>query len=414
MIQRAKTAISRVAMISPHGYLDGRPKLGQIDTGGQGIFVVQMAKALAAQNIAVDIFTRHFDDRPFVEEVAPGVRIVRLKAGPAKFVRKEDIGQYLSIFAKEFLQFANGQPSYDVLHGHYWDGGAVASFISSLSRVPMVFTPHSLGAWKRSIVVDGAEVEQLFRYKERISAEHAIFGAAQRITGASSMEVELFRRFYGIGSEKVDTVPPGFDNQRFCPSEDKISPYMRPYIFSTSRHVLSKGFDHLLAAFGLIAKETDAMVVIGGGSADPQGEELKVRQMLERMIEELSLRGRVHILGYLSDEELVRHYRNAVLFTLCSAYEPFGIVVLEAMACAAPVVVSSAGGIREVLRDGENGLLADPSDHQALANAFRKIVHNREYGRFLGLAGAQMVHEQFTWRHVAGLLRQSYEKAASK
>src|SRR5207237_10201885 len=113
----------RVCCLNPQGYVERHPPLGKTDTGGQVVYVLELAKALGRQGIQVDIITRRFDGRPEVERLAPNVRIVRIPCGPSSFVLKEDLAGLMPEFVQGLETFAaRHSPRYDVIHSHSWDG----------------------------------------------------------------------------------------------------------------------------------------------------------------------------------------------------------------------------------------------------------------------------------------------------
>src|SRR4051812_12393586 len=117
--------LKRLAFISEHASPMTSP--GGVDCGGQNIFVGEFAKHLAARGYSIDIFTRR-DNRqlPEVAEWVPGVRLIHVPAGPAKFVRKEDMLPLMDEFTGWVLAFCETNPPYDLIHAHFWMSGMVA------------------------------------------------------------------------------------------------------------------------------------------------------------------------------------------------------------------------------------------------------------------------------------------------
>jgi len=110
---------------------------------------------------------------------------------------------------------------------------------------------------------------------------------------------------------------------------------------------------------------------------------------------------RVHIIGYVPDELMAPYYRQAQLFALPSVFEPFGMTTTEAMACGTPVVASKFGGIRNVIRNWENGVLVDPTNAEEFAGAMVTLCRDRELARRIGMAGHRTVVEHLSWEAVA-------------
>jgi glycosyltransferase involved in cell wall biosynthesis len=116
---------------------------------------------------------------------------------------------------------------------------------------------------------------------------------------------------------------------------------------------------------------------------------------------------RVQQLGFVPDDELARLYRGARCVAYLSAYEGFGLPLVEAMACGAPVVAANAGSAPEVT--GGAAVLVDPSDPEAIAAGLAEAIDRREELRALGLKRAQA----FSWDAVARATVDVYREAAA-
>jgi mannosylfructose-phosphate synthase len=407
----AQTAITRICMLSTHGYMDPVPRLGSTDTGGQVVYVLQLAKAFAELGIAVDIYTRWFDrQRRQIEPIpdCPLARIIRIPAGTWEFIPKEEIYGVLPELAENLARFVLDEGlEYDLLHGHYVDAGIVMLDVAKRLRRPAFFTAHSLGAWKREqLGGDPAEMERKFNFEQRISEEGRIFRSVSAQTVTSVLQRDKIRELYGWQSQNIEVIPPGVDVRSFRPPDPSRPPPQtdspKRYIFCLSRIDSGKGHDFLIDAFDLVRRQVpDVHLVIGGGSPTPQLRELAVLATMHAIIDEKQLHDHVTIAGYVPDELLVPYYQRAALFALPSLFEPFGMTVLEAMACATPVVASRLGGIRTVITSGKNGLLVDPTDRDEFAAAMVRLLNDRQMADRLGEAGRSTVIEEFSWEAIA-------------
>ena len=139
-------------MLSIHGHVDPQPQLGQVDTGGQVAYVIEMSKHLAKLGLKVDVYTRWFEGKEKIESICPGARIIRIPCGPSHFLRKEDLYPYLDEFAENLIKFVRSENlDYDIVHSHYWDAGKLGVLLNRSTKraVPHVWIPHSLGALKK-------------------------------------------------------------------------------------------------------------------------------------------------------------------------------------------------------------------------------------------------------------------------
>lgn len=417
--------LKNICMLSTHGYFDPVPRLGRTDTGGQVVYVLQLAKALTTYGIKVDIYTRWFDrDKPQIDPVPDNadVRIIRIPAGPWEFIPKEEIYDVLPELAGNMTAFIREQNlDYDLLHGHYVDAGIVTLDVARTLDRPAFFTAHSLGAWKREQMVgDPAEMEEKFRFSHRISEELRIFRSVVAQTVTTGVQREKLGELYGFTSRDVAVISPGVDIHTFRPLEsgEVRMDIGRPerYILCLSRIDSNKGHDLLLNAFSLVCKSVpDIHLVIGGGSTSKVGStEFEVLANMKRIIAEKDMGYCVHITGYIPDEQLVATYRQAAMFVLPSLFEPFGMTALEAMACGRPVVASRLGGIREVVTSEESGLLVDPADPAELSAAIIRLLNDESCAGRIGEQGCQIVRERYSWKAIAERHIEFYEKYLNK
>ena len=194
-----------IVLISMHGLIRGRDlELGRdADTGGQILYVVELAKALAARDDVwrVDLLTRQVIDPKVsddyaerMEPIADKAFIVRLPAGPRRYLRKEVLWPYLDGFTDHALQHVRriGKVP-DIIHSHYADAGYVGSRLSSLLGVTLVHTGHSLGRVKRERLLDqGVKpevIESQYNISQRIEAEEVALDHASMVVASTRQEV---------------------------------------------------------------------------------------------------------------------------------------------------------------------------------------------------------------------------------
>lgn len=398
-------------MLSTHGYVDPVPQLGRTDTGGQVVYVLQLAKAFAKQGTKVDIYTRWFDwSKKQIDPVPgyPDVNVIRIAGGPQKFIAKEEIYDVLPELANNMVKFVekNGC-QYEFFHGHYVDAGIVTLDVAKAFDKPSFFTAHSLGAWKREQMGgDPVEMEKKYNFKRRIQEELRIFKSVKAQTVTTELQKEKLKDLYDFDSDNIVVISPGVDVHTFCPAKKsgKTVDTKLPerYIFCLSRIDSNKGHDLLLKAFDFVRKEIeDVHLVIGGGSPQPRQAEQEVFGSMKKIIDELSMHERVHVIGYVPDELLVPSYQYAELFVLPSIFEPFGMTALEAMACGRAVVASKFGGIKNVILSGENGILIDPSNHKEFAEVMIRLLREPEVAEQMGLRGRETIQRSYSWEAIA-------------
>lgn len=411
MIARGNSRIENICMLSTHGYFDPVPQLGRTDTGGQVVYVLQLANALTTHNIKVDIYTRWFDQsQPQIDPVPdyPDVRVIRIPAGPWKFIPKEKIYDVLPELVENMTGFIRkNNLNYDIFHGHYVDAGIVTLDTAEEFDKPAFFTAHSLGAWKREQMGgDSEEMEKKFKFQHRVSEELRIFDSVKAQTVTTNLQREKLEQLYNFTAENIVVISPGVDIHSFGMlkhGEKKVKIDLPDrYIFCLSRIDSNKGHDLLLNAFDLVRTEIpDIHLVIGGGSPNPQQTELEVLNKMKKIIDKKSMQERARIYGYVPDELLVPFYRQAEMFALPSIFEPFGMTALEAMACGTPVVASKFGGIRNVISSGKNGLLVDSSNPREFADAMITILKDRQLAESMGKEGYKTIQKYYSWEAIA-------------
>ncbi len=200
----------------------------------------------------------------------------------------------------------------------------------------------------------------------------------------------------------VGVVADGFDPAEF--STPRAYTHPAPYVLAVGRLVHKKGFDLLIHAFATIAAEFPHVHLLIAGD----GEE---RAPLERLITEHDLRARVHLLGFADRAKTLALFWGCEFFVLSSRLEPFGIVVLEAMAAHKAVLATKSGGVNELVQPGINGWLVD-IDAPALANGMRAMLANADATRALGERAPHTIQNR-TWASVTEELLAVFENALS-
>ncbi|MBI3914140.1 MAG: glycosyltransferase family 4 protein [Chloroflexi bacterium] len=200
----------------------------------------------------------------------------------------------------------------------------------------------------------------------------------------------------------VGVVGDGFNPDEFAGQRAYAHPAR--YLLAMGRLVEKKGFDLLIRAFAQIAGEFPRVELLIAGD----GEE---RARLEKEIRELHLENRVRLLGFADRTKTIALFLGCEFFVLSSRIEPFGIVVLEAMAAGKAVLATRSGGVVDLVQPGVNGLLVEP-DIDSLARGMREMLSNVEATRVMsGRAPASIA--QWTWQAVTRQFLDVFAKVAS-
>jgi glycosyltransferase involved in cell wall biosynthesis len=371
----------KVDLISEHA--DPLAAVGGVDSGGQNVYVAQLAFALAERGHTVVIHTRRSSEsQPGSVTMAPGVTVEYVTAGPAVPIPKDELPPYMPEFTERLAdRWAVSPP--DVAHAHFWMSGQAA--LQAAEGVPVVQTYHALGTVKRRWQGD-ADTSPA----HRIDTEREIGKRADAVLATCSDEVSELCAM-GVPEQRVSVVPCGVDLSAFCP-EGPVAPRAgRKVVLSIGRMVPRKGVDTVIAALRQIP---DADLVIAGGSQD-DGETDRLRELAEGY----GLAGRVHVIGSVPRTHVPALMRSADVVVTVPWYEPFGMVPVEAMACGVPVVASAVGGHLDTVAGC--GVLVPPRRPRALARALREVLDDPDRRVALGAAGARRAVDRYGWPRVA-------------
>jgi glycosyltransferase involved in cell wall biosynthesis len=213
----------------------------------------------------------------------------------------------------------------------------------------------------------------------------------------------------GVSRDRAVTVHEGIDLERVAAAPranlhaDLWLPHDAPIVGNVAALVPHKGQRHLIEAAALVVKTVpDARFVIAG-----EGE---LRPALERQIKEHRLEKHVFLAGFRPD--ILSVHKAFDIFVMSSVTEGLGTSLLDAMACGKPIVATRAGGIPEVVVDGETGLLVPPRDHEAMAEAIVTLLRDRALRARIGHAGEVRVGERFSAERMVQDTLAVYERVA--
>ncbi len=409
----------RIATLSVHTSPLDQPGTG--DAGGLNVYVVEVAKRLAACGTEVEIFTRAVcRDTPPLAELAPGVLVRSVVAGPFEELDKTELPAHVCQFTLEVLRAeAEAEPGrYDLVHAHYWLSGKVGAAAKERWGVPLVQSMHTLGKVKNAALAAGDSAEP----DDRIRGEHEVVSAADRLIANTAEEARQLTELYGADPAKVRTVNPGADLSVFRPGPPGARQRARRrfglapddvVLVFVGRVQPLKGPDIVLkAAARLIQADaglasTLKVVLVGGPSG--RAERADPHRMRE-LAAALGMDGAVRFEPPCPQPELADWYRAATVVLTPSHSESFGLVALEAQACGTPVVAASVGGLRTVVRDGYSGLLVDGHDPAEWARAIRQLIRAPRRLRELS-AGALRHASGFGWSATVDRLAAVYTGA---
>ncbi|MGH8867748.1 MAG: glycosyltransferase, partial [Actinomycetes bacterium] len=210
----------RVATVSVHTSPLDQPGTG--DAGGMNVYVVEIAKRLAALDIEVEIFTRATSsDLPPVAELAPGVLVRHVTAGPYEGLDKGDLPAQLCAFSTGVLRAeARREPGwYDLVHSHYWLSGQVGWLAKERWGVPLVHSMHTMAKVKNASLAEDDVPEP----PSRVLGEEQVVAAADRLVANTDDEARDLVERYDADPDRVVTVSPGADLSVFTPDDPRAA-----------------------------------------------------------------------------------------------------------------------------------------------------------------------------------------------
>ncbi len=412
MLDQMNRSINNILMISLHGYVASEPELGKPDTGGQVVFVLELAKRFSRLGRRVDLLTRRFEDQPEFDEINDNCRVWRVPFGGDGFIRKEDMHDHLGDFVTNVLSVIRSRGyQYDIVYSHYWDAGWGGQKIAEELGIPHVHTPHSLGWWKKHNMgsdIDEQELEKTYRFEERIRKEFLIYQMSDHIIATTEQQEELLKEQYDLLDRRVTVIPPGIDENRFSPiRQAERRDLMEKYgieandVLTLGRMATNKGYDLLIKALPtLINLVPEARLLAAIGGEDSPRDKRKITA-LKKIARELGVNDRIVWTKYVPDDDLANYYRASRVFSLSSRYEPFGMVAVEAMACGTPSVITVHGGLFELIDFGRHALYADPNRAEeygamlALPMLYPNLAHQ------LSVEGSRFARRNFGWTGIA-------------
>ncbi|MFA1537629.1 D-inositol-3-phosphate glycosyltransferase [Actinomadura monticuli] len=379
--------INRVATVSVHTSPLDQPGTG--DAGGMNVYIVEVAKRLAARGVEVDIFTRATSRAlPPVVELAPGVLVRNVVAGPFEELDKTELPRHLCGFTSGVLRVeASHDPGhYDLLHTHYWLSGQAGWAIKQRWGIPLVHSMHTMAKVKNAALADDDKPEPA----ERVLGEEQVVASSDQLVANTAKEAHELVGLYEADPARVATVSPGVDLSLFRPESPILarSTGLLPHRTGPARRRLGlprdayvllfvgriqplKAPDVLLRAVARMLADDPALrsklvvAVVGGpsgsGRCRPEG--------LQSLAARLGISDVMRFEPPSPQSELADWYRAADVTVVPSHSESFGLVAVESQACGTPVVASRVGGLCTAVADGESGVLIpghDPADYAAV------------------------------------------------
>jgi starch synthase len=315
------------------------------------------------------------------------------------------------------LAMAAAVKGVDLVHSHTWYanfGGHLSKLMWSIPHVVTIHSLEPLRPWKAE-QLGGGYALSMFCEQTATEAADAVIAVSHGVRG------DILSCYPAVDPDRVHVIHNGIDPEiyRPQPSLETLTRFGidpgRPFVLFNGRITRQKGLPLLLAA--TLKLDPRYQVVIVASSPDTPEIAAEVAALADRVSAE---RGNlVWIDHFISREDLIHLHTHASVFVCPSIYEPFGLVILEAMACETAVVASRVGGIPEIVVEGETGYLVDfnaadlDSFTDGLAERIEKVLGDPTLASRMGKAGRERVVRHFGWGAIAAKTVQLYERLLS-
>lgn len=369
-----------------------------------GNFLFVLAKALADRSIAVLVIAPHQTNLPLYQEIN-SIKIYRFRYASDRYenlayqgdmhqlVKKNLINKFLLIhFLKAFIARSYNTAKnheIDILHCHWWiPAGLIGIVIAQYLKIPLLITIH------------GTDLRILKHSKFLRPIARFIFQKTQAITVSSSyLQQEIISLFPSL-VPKIFKIPIPVEFPSPLVAKDKPS---TNHLISIARLSPQKGLKFLIEACAQLKSDNFSfkLNIIGEG---------RERENLKRQIEYLKLTNEIKLLGEISHNKIAEYLAKADIFILPSIEEGFGVGLVEALLCKKPVIGTNSGGIPDIIKDGETGLLVPPKDQDALARAIKILLTDKKLAQHLAENGYRYVMANFTPERVAEQMLQVYQE----
>ncbi|MDX1573841.1 MAG: HAD-IIB family hydrolase [Methylophaga sp.] len=426
-----------IALISIHGLIRGDDlELGRdADTGGQTLYVLELAQALSEQpQVAkVELITRRIQDTAVADDYSVAeetindkLSIIRIEAGPQGYLPKEQLWEHLDSFADNLVSYFRHQNQLPtLLHSHYADAGLVGAHVANQLGIALIHTGHSLGRVKRRRLlasgVDTTQLELLYNMGRRIEAEEITLATAEQVITSTHQEIEEQYELYDhYQPEKMRVIPPGTNVQQFTPprgDEQHTELYEtltrsltdpdKPLILALSRPDKRKNIVSLMTAFGE-SKELQQLanlLIIAGNRDDIEDLESGAREVFQELLvamDRYDLYGKVAMPKHHRRDQVPQIYRIAAasggVFVNPALTEPFGLTLIEAAASGLPIVATEDGGPRDIMSNCQNGELIDPLETSTISAAILDLLKDKSRWQQCQQNGLKGVHAHYSWQ----------------
>jgi len=333
--------------------------------GGSGVVATELAMALAERGHEVHVVS--YEQPIRLERWVPNLSFHEVEVGSYPLFRHQPYGMNLSNLLIELVE----QHGVEVIHSHYAIPHAQAAWMArAVLRDGHCRSGRDV---KLACTLHGTDITLVGRHHSFHELTRFAIDKQDLLTAPSRWLAEQTESAFGIAAERIRVIPNFVDLERFCP---KQRPEVRRALACDGQYVIThasnfrpvKRVEDLVRGFATLRKRLPAVLALAG-----DGPDLSKAESLAR---ELGVRDDLRLLG--RHERIEDILQISDIFMLPSNAESFGLVALEAMACGCPVIGYRAGGLPEVVIDGETGLLCPVESDLCLGSLAADLLEDRE------------------------------------
>lgn len=374
--------------------------------GGISSHVNDLSEALVRKGLSVHVITCDFPGTPYYEEIS-GVRIHRFNSykipSPNFLAWTFSMNQNMAEKAVEVIEDLDG--NVDVIHAHDWLVANAAINLKQIYGKPVVATMHATEYGRRGGIHD--DFQRIISDTER-----RLIAASSQVICCSNYMAKQISEAFGFPRERLSVIPNGVNISRFG-NGTGVESIRRQFAKSGEKIVLfvgrlvqEKGVHVLVGAIPKVLQKMPDVnfVIVGEGG---------LKEYLLREAWDFGVGHNVFFTGFADPKRLASIYKASDVAVFPSLYEPFGITALEAMAAQTPVVVSSTGGLAEIVEHEKTGLTVYPDNSDSLAWAILKVLQNPSFARNLRKQALLRVQEKYDWDTIAAQTVAVYDAAES-
>ncbi|MGM0835710.1 MAG: glycosyltransferase [Bacillota bacterium] len=359
--------------------------------GGLGKHVWELANSLTSEGHDVTLLTPSFVGAPNYEKIN-SIHVHRIKEFQQTL---DDFHLYVARFNMNMVEKAmelNAQTDFTIIHAHDWMVGLAARSIKDILSIPLITTIHASETGRRN----GQHPTLL--QEMTIKQEEELISYSDRVIVCSDyMEKELQREF-AFRKEKLAVIPNGVSKVEEIEESESIKLLLernsqQRLVLALGRMVPEKGFDIFIDAAAIILKDYPDCLFVAGGKGP-------LLDTYRKRVIRMGLERSIIFVGFLYEQEKNTILKYCDLMVVPSHYEPFGIVALEAMVAAKPVIASRTGGLATILEDNFSGLYFEAGKVEQLAIEIAKVLKDPKLGKFLGENAREMALKDYDWEDV--------------